>query len=165
MIARLMRRTRPADALLALAVCLVIAAAGWLGWQVYEENEVRAARAAAADAAKRNLVSVLSYDYRTIDDDTAEAGALLTGQFASDFKSLMTQVVSASAKAKKIVTNASVSGVSVVAADRSSVDVLAFVNQTTTQKGEKEPKLDLSRVLVTMKSVDGAWRISALQPL
>ncbi|NKQ51954.1 twin-arginine translocation pathway signal [Amycolatopsis sp. K13G38] len=131
----------------------------------HQQTATETARGAATDAARTGVTTMLSYDYHTFDKDVAAASGSLTGDFQQRYHDLMTGTVRAAALDQQTVTNASVARSSVVSATPETVDVLLFVNQTTTSKASQGPQLTGSRVQVTMTRVGDRWLISNLTPL
>ena len=124
------------------------------------------ARGAAQAAAEGAAATVLSYDYRRLDRDFAQAKRLLTGTFAGDYARTTQNVVRPSAEQVRAVVKAEVVASAVVrapSADR--VVVLLFVNQTTTSTRLDGPKVDLNRVRMTMLRVDGRWKVAGVDAL
>lgn len=162
---RWLRGRRLVVVVLALAIAAAGIGTGLLYRQHLALSEVDSARRAALDAAKQKAVEVLSYDYRNWDKDLAAAKADLTGQFKQDFGTLAAQLVGPTAKAKSVVTEASVSAASVIRADADQVVVLLFINQQTGSSERKRGQVNASRVRVTLDNVDGAWLISNMEPV
>jgi len=151
---------------LAIVVGVLAAAVGWLAWAHHDQSATADARAAVADAGRNGLEAALSYDYRSIDETVQAARGTLTGEFRGQYTELMKKVVAPSAKKKKLVTKTSVVGASVVSANASEADVLAFVDQTTTEgKDTGTPSLGGSRVVLHLTRVDGKWLISSMKPV
>ncbi|MGH4022934.1 MAG: hypothetical protein ACRDT0_27610 [Pseudonocardiaceae bacterium] len=158
---------RPRRVLVAFGVVVALLAAGvvTLSWYDRRAAQVEQARTAALKAAERQAVTVLSYDFRSINRDLERARSALTGQFLEDFTELTTQVVAPAAKQQQISTSAKVVGSSVVEADPDRAVVLLFVNQTTKTAQAQMPQLSGSRVQLTLVEVDGRWLISELDPI
>jgi Mce-associated membrane protein len=146
---------------------LLVAAIGTsaLGWQhhVYDQAEQARQQAAAATAAA--VPDVLSYNYRTIDEDLARARSHLTGDFAGQFDQLTRQIVAPQAIHGQINTHAEIAASSVVEADVDRVVELLFVNQTTQGANLPQPRVDGSRLVVTMQKVHNQWLIQNLEPI
>lgn len=112
-----------------------------------------------------HVEQLLSYDYRGIEDDLARERDWLTGTFADDYSALVTDEIAPAAKKVKVVTDASVTASGVTSTEHDQVELLLFVNVTTRSSELSEPRVSGSRLAVTAKYVDGAWRISALEPV
>lgn len=127
--------------------------------------------ATADDATEARKVVVthveelLSYDYREITDDLAREKDWLTGSFAGEYESLVTDKIAPAAKKSEVVTDAKVSASGVVTARYHEVELLLFANVTTRSSELADAKTAGSRLRVKASWVDGAWRISSLQPV
>lgn len=122
----------------------------------------------ALSAARSSVHTILSYDYRTIKTDIANAKADSTGVFASQYASTAQELLSEASQVKAIV-QATVGSAGVVSQSGDNVVVLLFVDQATVRQtpGKTTPttRIDQSRVRVTMTRVDGRWLVSALAAL
>jgi Mce-associated membrane protein len=123
------------------------------------------ARTAATNAAQQDVPAVLSYGYAALNDYPAVAKSKTTGDFQAALGALIEQSVVPAAKDQQIVTKSEVAASSVVSAATDKVVLLMFINQTTTSKSLTQPKLEGSRVRVTMQQVNGSWLISQLDPV
>lgn len=155
---------------IALTVWAVVAlalagVAGGFWWQHREHQANEAAGQAALEAARKDAVDVLSYNFRTVDDDLGRAKARLTGKFQDDFAQLASSVVAPAAKQDQIDTRAEVAGSGLVSTSADEVVALLFVNQTTRSTKLTAPKIDGSRVQLTMRLVDGQWLVRDLKPV
>lgn len=142
-----------------LVAVLALALSGILGWKLHEANAVDDASAAALDAARRYAVVLTSV---SSDDLDANFDAVLdgaTGEFkdmyAQSSEQLRQLLVDNQATAEGVVIEAGVKS-----ATPSKVEVLLFVDQTVTNTVSPEPRLDRSRVVMTMELVDGRWLAS-----
>jgi Mce-associated membrane protein len=152
--------------LVAAAVALVLAlTAGLLALRARGEDRVEQARTAALAAGESHAVDLLSYDYRHLDRDFAQARKVLTGSFADDYAHTTESVVRPTAQQVKAVVTADVAASSVVRASQNRVVVLLFVNQTTTSTRLEGPKVDLNRVQMRLDRVDGQWLVSKVVAL
>ncbi len=161
-------------------VLAVLVAAGVLGWLWMQRDGEGADVTSAADPASsvasedvRSTVlevageaagRVYSYSWRTVADDKAAARALLTGGMLDQYDRTMAGVATSSRRDRRVVS-AEVVGTALVHATTSYARVLVFVNQSTRGKDLDEPTLDLDRVLVTLRRVDGDWLVSELDAL
>ena len=164
----------------ALAVAVLVAAAvlGWLWTQRDDSAGADITSAAAADAsvasagvrstvlevAEEAATRIYGYSWDTLADDKAAARALLTGGMLDQYDRTMAGVATVSRRDHRVVS-AEVVGRALVHATTSYARVLVFVNQSTDSRDLDEPTLDLDRVLVTLRRVDGDWRVSELDAL
>lgn len=142
-----------------------------LGAFVYSSAQVRAddavstARQEATDAARTSVPAMLSYDFSTIDSTFPSVADSLAGEFRDEFTELGSTVIIPAAHKDSIITSAQVVETSVVSSSEDEVALLLFLNQNTTSASQEAPRLDGSRVRVTMSDVDGQWLISDLKPV
>ena len=132
-------------------------------------NHRHEADSEAADTAKavvtEHVKSLLTYSYQDIDADLAAEKGWLTGPFADQYADLVATKISVAAKRAKVTTSASIASAGVVSTHHDQVELLLFVNVTTSSSELSEPRVSGSRLLVTADLVGGAWRISALNPV
>jgi len=140
-----------------------------LGGVLFAVNDRHDANADGADDARAAVAAhveeLLTYDYREIDADLARESSWLTGSFADEYSDLVTDKIGPAARKAKVVTEARVAASGVVSAEHDEVDLLLFVNVTTTSSELTEPRVSGSRLEITAKYVDGEWRISSLDPV
>jgi Mce-associated membrane protein len=148
-----------------VVVLALAGAAGALWWQHRQHETTNAAGLAALDAARQATVEVLSYNFRTVDADLARARGHLTGRFREDFARRASGIVAPAAIRDQIDTRAEVAGSGLVSATPEQAVALVFVNQTTRSVRLPAPKIDGSRLEMTLRWVDGRWLISDLKPL
>jgi hypothetical protein len=181
---RVDRRSGRSAATLVLALlCLPAAAAAIVFWQQTPSAGSRnappltanaagsllsATNQGAVAAAKSEVHSILSYDYRSISTDIARAKLDTTGVFAHQYASTASQLLSEAQQVKAIV-QATVGSSGVVSTAPNEVVVLLFVDQASVRQtpGQKTPttRIDQSRVRVTMSHVNGKWLVSDLAAL
>lgn len=124
--------------------------------------------AARTDALRTAIAAardVLGYDYKRLDQDFAAARAHLTPAFAAQYDELSEKTIRPTATKYKAVVTAQVLASSVEEAERGSVQVLLFVNQTTSTTELPAPRIDQSRVRMRLIKTDRGWRVRAIEPL
>ncbi|PPJ24965.1 hypothetical protein [Nocardia nova] len=132
---------------------------------LHHADAIRTAKTEAESAAKTELPAVLSYDFHTVDTDFPKVTDNLSGKFKDDFTHLSTSVIIPAAHKDSITTKAEVVGTSVVDAAADRVSLLMFLNQTTTSTTMPGPRLDGSRVRITMTHSGSRWLISDITPV
>jgi Mce-associated membrane protein len=148
-----------------VVLLLAAAAACWTAWGAWDAREREAARTAGRAVAPGLVEKMLSYDHLTLDADVKGAEQVMTPSFADEYTRTMDLVREDAVKAKTSVSADSIV-TSVVRGEREEVQALLFVNQTTTGAALDEPRVDLNRVLVTLRQdEDGTWLIADLQAL
>jgi Mce-associated membrane protein len=156
------RRQTLALAGIAAAYLVVFGLAGGLGWQLWQQHKIAAAGAAGPRAAVDYAQVLTSIDSNKVDDDFA---AVLNGA-TGDFKDTYTKA-SVQLRQLLIDNKASAQGVVVDSAVQSEskdqVVVLVMVNQTVTNTSRPDPRVDRSRMKMTMQKVDGRWLASKVE--
>lgn len=150
-------------ALAVLAVALSVGA----GLVVSHERSLQDsvdARPAVVAAASAAATAMLSYDYHHLDQDFGRARQLLTPAFRKDYDET-TKAVKPTAQQYHAVVTASVSAGGVTWVRGDTARVLLFVNQTSTNDRRAQPRIDSSRVQVTLSEQGGRWLVSGLRAL
>lgn len=152
----------------------VIAVVGLHVWKADVEGivpQVRTAKAGpqATAAAERALTALLSYDYRHMEADRDRATRFLTSSYRQDYvKSFNLLIkgkdgtVGPAVKTKTIVT-AEVLNVAVADAESDQVNVVVFVNQSSTKGGSAQPSVFQNRVVATMVRRGDQWLVADLK--
>lgn len=124
--------------------------------------------AAAVRAAVDKVPEVLSYDYRTLDENLSDATAGMTPTFADTFTATFNKVVEPMATKNKAVTKALVrgAGLAKLSDDESTATCVLFVDQllVTSKGAAKQPHVGKERVTATLKNVDGTWLLDDIDP-
>lgn len=133
-----------------------------LGWQLWQQHRVAAAGAAGQRAAVDYAQVLTSIDSDKVDDDFS---AVLNGA-TGDFKDTYTK---ASVQLRQLLIDNKASAHSTVVesavqnASTDTVVVLVMVNQTITNASRPDPRVDRSRMKMTMQKVDGRWLASKVE--
>lgn len=149
----------------ALALLLVVAAAVlglgvWNVGKVREQSQVDEATREAPAAAERAAATILSYSYRSLGADEKAAERYMTPSYAAKYAKTFDKLVRPHAPKirAKVVAEVKASGVS--HADPHRVNVLVYVNQTTTSTANGgEPQQALNRVMLSMRDQGGTWKV------
>jgi hypothetical protein len=160
---------------------LVVLAAAALVWVVRDSQDVDGAEVSSADSVDAAVASsavkesarlgaaagarkAYSYSWRSLAYDRAAARRLMTPTMRERYDRTMAGVASSSRRDRTVV-EAEVVDTALVTASASHARVLAFVNQRTSGRDLERPTLDLDRVLVTLRRVDGEWKLDELDAL
>ncbi|GIH75909.1 hypothetical protein [Planobispora longispora] len=150
-------------------VALVLAAA--VGVMLADLGRLRAGEDAGRDAlaaARSFAADMLSYDYRTIEQDFARAGGYTTGGLAEHYRRLAA-TMGPPARQQRLVQSATVVEAAVESAGPDHAEVLLFVNMNTarTPAGEDQPRRQVTRGRVRFVMVrDGSrWLVTELSTL
>ena len=151
-----------------LAVVLLVIAAGpfvdGLGWKDYrevaEQSDIDSARRTAPAAAERAAEAILAYDYKSIEADRDAAAQFMTESYRKQYLDTFDGLVTKAAVERKAQVEASVRATGVTAAGPDRVEVLLFVNQTSTSTANSgEEQTALNRVMFAMVREGDSWRV------
>ncbi|MGZ5416474.1 MAG: hypothetical protein ACXWDI_04805 [Nocardioides sp.] len=151
-----------------LAVVLLVIAAGpfvdGLGWKDYrevaEQSDIDSARRTAPAAAERAAEAILAYDYKSIEADRDAAAQFMTADYRKQYLDTFDGLVTKAAVERKAQVQASVRASGVTAAGTDRVEVLLFVNQTSTSTANSgEEQTALNRVMFAMVREGETWRV------
>lgn len=154
-----------AVAVLALVGVLTAALAAVATERVSHRHAVDSARDDAIAAATSGVATVLSYDYRHLAADFGRAEALLTPRFRAQYVKTTAKTVEPLAAKYKATTTADVAAAGSVSNTVDRAEVLVFVDQTVTNSQLAAPRLDRSRINVTLVRSHGRWLIDNLAPI
>lgn len=154
---------------LALAIVVLFTWPGSVGGdspakQEEQSEQAEEAGAEARAAAEDAIPEVLSYDYRTLDDDFAEAEEYLTDDFAAKRTALFDQkaetglTLREQVVSEKVVVTARVamSGLTRVSEDGDRATIVVYVDQDS-QKGNAAPRLLQMWATLSMVSDGDDW--------
>lgn len=139
----------------ALAI-VALAAAAFFGWKVKQHNDLQAASDAALAAARTYAVTLTSVDSNNLDRDFAAVLDGSTGEFRDMYTRSSGQLRELLVE-NKATGQGTVLDAAVKSASTTEVEVLLFIDQTVTNTASADPRIDRSRVLMTMQLVDGRW--------
>jgi Mce-associated membrane protein len=157
----------PAWLLAGLAVVTLVVAgvALWLWVKVPSDQAVEDATSAAQSAAERAVGPILSYDARHIDDSRAAAEQYLTSGYRKDYDDLFNGIIKRNAPSTGTVLKATLvrSGVVRTSSDATRVQVFVLVDQTRTNKVDKQPTIYKNWVTITMEKVGDDWLVADMR--
>lgn len=158
------RRGRPSVAAGAAVLIAATATSALLGSQVWHHRNVEAAGHQAQAAATTYAEALMSIDSSQVD---ANFTHILDGA-TGEFKDMYTQS-SVQLRQLLIDNKATAHGTVVDSAIRSEstdeVVVLLMVDQTVTNAALPDPRVDRSRMKLTMKNVNGRWLAAKVELL
>jgi len=154
---RLLRRV--AAAATALVFVAALAATAYLGWQLKQRNDTAAAGRAALAVAQSYAVTLTSVDTNNIDQNFNQVLNGATGEFKDMYSQSAAQLrqvlIDNKAMSKGTVVDAAIKS-----ATTTKVDVLLFIDQSISNVVNPQPRVDRSRVAMTMELVDNHWLAS-----
>ena len=150
--------------ILPLLLVASLAVSGFLGWKQWQAHQIQQAGQQAQQAAIAYAQVLTSIDSNNVDQNFRQVLDGATGEF----KDMYTQS-SVQLRQLLIDNKATAHGVVVDSAIQSEstnkVVVLVFIDQTVTNTQAPDPRIDRSRIKITMEKVDGRWRASKVQLL
>jgi Mce-associated membrane protein len=149
-------------ALAALGALVFVAAVGlaaFFGWQLKQRNDIDAASRTSLEVAQNYAVTLSTVDNANIDQNFNQVIDGATGEF----KDMYTK--SAAQLRQLLIDNKAVSHGTVVdsaikSATKDRVDVLIFVDQSISNSVNPQPRIDRSRVAITMEHIGNRWLAS-----
>lgn len=150
------RARRGAVLLLALVAVAAIVCAAVMGWKLQQQNSIDDAADQAEQAARAYAVALTSVSSDNLDQNFADVLGGATGEFKDMYSQSSGQLrqllVDNKATAQGTVIDSGIKS-----ASPSKVEVLLFVDQTVTNTATPDPRVDRSRVVMTMEKIDGRW--------
>lgn len=141
---------------IAAVVAISLSMAAVFGWKLHEARAVDSAAAAALDAARQYAVTLTSVSSDSLDQNFAAVLDGATGEFKDMYSQSSEQLkqllVDNKAAAQGVVIDAGIKS-----ATATEVEVLLFIDQTVSNTVAPDPRIDRSRVVMTMNLVDGRW--------
>ncbi|APE19237.1 hypothetical protein BOH72_17305 [Mycobacterium sp. WY10] len=149
-------------ALLGALMVALLGGSGFLGWQVWQQHQVDVASREGQAAAVRYAQVLTSIDSNNVDQNFADVLNGATGEFKDMYSQSSAQLrqllLDNKATARGVVIDSAVKS-----ATPDKVVVLMFVDQTVANKAAPDPRIDRSRVKMTLEKVDGSWRASKVE--
>ena len=157
------RRKRFIRRALAAMVGVVLVAAlgtsGFLGWKLKERDDTAAAGRAALAAAQRYAVTLTSVDANNIDQNFTQVLDGATGEFKDMYSQSASQLRQVLID-NKAVSRGTVVDAAIKSATTTKVEVVLFIDQSISNVVNPDPRIDRSRVAMTMELIDNRWLAS-----
>ncbi|CAM4367114.1 hypothetical protein MB901379_04698 [Mycobacterium basiliense] len=150
----------------ALPVLLVasLSVSGFLGWRQWQAHQIKLAGEQAQQAAINYAQVLTSIDSNNVDENFRQVLDGATGEFKDMYTQSSVQLrqllIDNRATAHGVVVDSAIASESM-----DKVVVLVFVDQTVTNLAVPDPRIDRSRIKMTMEKIDGRWRASKVQLL
>lgn len=163
------RRKRPWGRYLRRSVLPVLLVAsltvsGLLGWRQWQEHQVMIAGQQAQQAAVNYAQILTSIDSNNVDQNFRQVLDGATGEFKDMYTQSSVQLrqllIDNKATAHGVVVDSAIAS-----ASANKVVVLVFIDQTVTNMAVPDPRIDRSRIKITMEKIDGRWLASKVQLL
>lgn len=147
---------------LAAVFIAALALSGFLGWNAWQARQVAQAGKQAQDAAVSYAQILTSIDSNKVDENFNQVLAGATGEFKDMYSQSSMQLrqllIDNKASAHGVVVESAVQS-----ASKDKVVVLLFVDQSVSNTTVPDPRIDRSRIKMTMEKVDGQWRASKVE--
>lgn len=155
-------RRRALIGVVALLMIGGFATSGYLGWQLWQDRQVTRAGQEAQAAAVQYAQILTSIDSGKVDENFNQVLDGATGEFKDMYSQSSTQLrqllIDNKATAHGVVVESAIQSES-----KNKVVVLLFVDQSVSNTAVPDPRIDRSRVKMTMELVDGRWRASKVE--
>ena len=140
----------------------LLAAAGALGWQVWQQHQITQASQEAQRAAVSYAQVLTSIDSNQVDENFKDVLDGATGEFKDMYSQssveLCQLLIENKATAHGVVVDSAVQE-----ASKNKAVVLLFVDQAVTNTKLPDPRIDRSRMKMTLEKADGRWRASKVE--
>jgi Mce-associated membrane protein len=139
-----------------------VAGAGFFGWKFWQQHQLDQARESAQRAAVTYAQVLTSVDSNNVDDNFQQVLDGATGEFKDMYSKSSVQLrqllIENKATAHGVVVDSAVQE-----AGKDRAVVLLFVDQSVTNTSLPDPRIDRSRMKMTLEKVDGRWRASKVE--
>ena len=139
-----------------------LAGAGFFGWQFWQQHQLDQAREAAQRSAVSYAQVLTSVDSNNVDDNFKQVLDGATGEFKDMYSKssveLRQLLIENKASAHGVVVESAVQE-----ASKDRAVVLLFVDQSVANTKLPDPRIDRSRMKMTLEKVDGSWRASKVE--
>ena len=159
------RRRWPRRVLMGAVALIFIAAltvSGILGWMVWQDRQLATAGEQAQEAAVAYAQILTSIDSNKVDENFQQVLDGSTGEFKDMYSQSSVQLrqllIDNKAAAHGVVVESAVQS-----ASKDKVVVLLFVDQSVSNTNVPDPRIDRSRIKMTMEFVDDRWRASNVE--
>ena len=151
--------------LTAVTILIFVAAlgsSGYFGWQYTQQQDIDSASRAALSSAQRFAVTLTSIDTNSVDQNFTQVVDGSTGEFKDIYSQSANQLRQVLID-NKAMSKGTIIDSAVKSASKTKVDVVLFVDQWITNVASPQPRLDRSRVAMTMELIDGRWLASKVE--
>lgn len=139
-----------------------LACSGVVGWQLWQRHLIDIAGRQAQGAAIATVEALTSIDSNNVDANFADIINRSTGEFKEMYTKSSTQlrqlVIDNKATAQGTVIDSAIQSQTAT-----RVVVLLMVDQSITNAARTDPRIDKSRMKLTMAEVDGRWLASEVE--
>jgi Mce-associated membrane protein len=144
------------------AMVAALAGAGFFGWKFWQQHQLDQAREAAQRSAVSYAQVLTSVDSNNVDDNFKQVLDGATGEFKDMYSKssveLRQLLIENKATAHGVVVESAVQE-----ASKDRAVVLLFIDQSVANTKLPDPRIDRSRMKMTLEKVDGSWRASKVE--
>lgn len=144
------------------ALVAALAGAGFLGWKFWQQHQLDQAREAAQRAAVSYAQVLTSVDSNNVDENFKQVLDGATGEFKDMYSKSSVELRQLLIENKATAHGAVVES-AVQEASKDRAVVLLFVDQAVTNTKLPDPRIDRSRMKMTLEKIDGSWRASKVE--
>ena len=158
------KRKLPSARIIAAVAAFVglLTGAGVLGWQVWQARQIDHAGREAERTAVSYAQVLTSIDSNNVDENFQQVLDGATGEFKDMYSKssveLRQLLIENKATAHGVVIDSAVQSVS-----KDRAVILLFVDQAVANTKLPDPRIDRSRMKMTLEKVDGRWRASKVE--
>ena len=145
-----------------LIFVVALGSSGYFGWQYKQQQDIDSASRAALLSAKRFAVTLTSIDTNSVDQNFTQVVEGSTGEFKDIYSQSASQLRQVLID-NKAMSKGTIIDSAVKSGSKTKVDVVLFVDQWITNVASPQPRLDRSRVAMTMELIDGRWLASKVE--
>ena len=145
----------------AVLTAIAVGACVWVVTTRPWDATVRESTRSAQSAAERAIGPILSYNYKTLDQDQKAAESYLTSGYRTKYAQLFAVIKENAPRTRTVVTT-QVADSGVIRSGEDRVDVLLFVNRPTTNKQTRQPQVYKDQVTARMLKVGNDWLVDCL---
>ncbi|WP_286144110.1 hypothetical protein [Mycobacterium sp. D16R24] len=136
-----------------------VGVAAFLGWQLKRQDEMLDTRRAALAVANDYAVVLTSIDSAKVDENYAKVLDGATGEFRDTYGKSAAQLrqllVDNKAVSRSVVVDSAIKS-----ATPNKVEVLLFIDQSISNVANPTPRIDRSRVVITLEHIANRWLAS-----
>ena len=144
------------------ALVAALAGMGFFGWKFWQQHQLDQAREAAQRSAVSYAQVLTSVDSNNVDDNFKQVLDGATGEFKDMYSKssveLRQLLIENKATAHGVVVESAVQE-----ASKDRAVVLLFIDQSVANTKLPDPRIDRSRMKMTLEKVDGSWRASKVE--
>ena len=135
---------------------------GFFGWKFWDQHQLNQARDDAQRAAVTYAQVLTSVDSNNVDENFKQVLDGATGEFKDMYSKssveLRQLLIENKATAHGVVVESAVQS-----ASKDKAVVLLFVDQSVSNTKLPDPRIDRSRMKMTLEKIDGAWRTAKVE--